>query len=105
MRNTASIYPNGIDSRVYAQDINLENISVFNEYQSLLAQGRYIEASELLNNSDAYFYGAWMLNLLENRLRKIGENVMSMEKPKLTIYQSGEPKVNVGMTWISNDLE
>ena len=105
MKSTYSIYPRGIDSRVYAQDINIENVSVFNEYQSLLAQGKYKDASNLLNNSDVYFYGAWMFNLLENRLNEIGKYVMSMEKPKLTIYQSEEPTVNIGMTWIGDDLE
>lgn len=105
MNNTYSIYPNGIDSRVYAQDINIENVSVFDKYQSLLAQGKYTESSVLLNNSDASFYGAWMLNLLENRLHEIGKIVMSIEKPKLTTYQSEEPNVNVGMTWIGDDLE
>ena len=107
MKKTYSIYPDGIDSRVYAQDINIENVSVFNEYQSLLAQGKYTEASKLLNNSDAYFYGAWMLNLLENRLSKIGKYVvMSMgEKPKLTIYQYEEPNTDVGMTWISDETK
>ena len=105
MKSTYSIYPRGIDSRVYAQDINIENVSVFNEYQSLLAQGKYEEASIFLNNSDAYFYGAWMLNLLENRLHEIGKYVMPMEKPKLTIYQSEEPETNIGMTWIGDDLK
>lgn len=106
MKNTHSIYPNGIDSRVYAQDINIENVSIINDYQSLLAQGEYPKASALLNNSDAYFYGAWMLNLLENRLNLIGKNVMEMIKPKLTIYQSEEPEGEPnGMVWIGDDLE
>ena len=105
MKNTYSIFPNGIDARVYAQDINLENLSVLHEYQSLLTQGKYTDASVFLNNSDVYFYGAWMLNLLENRLHKIGKYVITMEKPKLTIYQQEEPNTDVWMTWISDEAK
>jgi hypothetical protein len=104
MKNTYTIFPSGIDSRVYAQDINLENVSVFNEYQSLLSREKYTDASTFLNNSNVDFYGAWMLNLLENRLYAIDKYIASMEKPKLTIYQSEEPITDNGMTWIGDDL-
>ena len=79
MKNTHTIFPSGIDSRIYAQDITLDNLETFNKYQTLLAQKKYSEASVLLNNSDAYFYGAWMLNLLEKRLNAIGEYLIDLE--------------------------
>ena len=101
MKNTYTIFPSGIDSRVYAQDITLDNLETFNKYQTLLAQKKYSEASVLLNNSDAYFYGAWMLNLLEKRLNAIGEYLINLEEDVLTHYGETEPEnAEYGLNWI-----
>ena len=106
MKNTHTIFPSGIDSRVYAQDITLNDLETFSKYQSLLAQGKYSEASVLLNNSDAYFYGAWMLNLLEKRLNAIGEYLIDLEEDVLTYVNENEPENSVyGMHWISDEFE
>ena len=106
MINIYTIFPNGIDSRVYAQDINLNNIEIFSKYQTLLEQGKYSEASALLNNSDASFYGSWMLNLLEKRLNAIGDYLINLEKDVLTYYSEIEPENSeYGMNWISDELE
>lgn len=105
MKNTYTIFPDGIDSRVYAQDITLNDIKTFSEYQALLAQGEYTKASDKLNNSDAYFYGAWMLNLLEKRLKAIGDYLINYKEDILTYYSETEPKnVESGFNWISDEL-
>ena len=105
MKNTHTIFPSGIDSRVYAQDITLNDLETFSKYQALLAQGKYSEASVLLNNSDAYFYGAWMLNLLEKRLKAIGDYLISLEEDVLTHYSENEPEnAEYGLNWISDKL-
>ena len=106
MKNTYTIFPSGIDSRVYAQDITLNDLETFKKYQTLLAQKKYSEASVLLNNSDAYFYGAWMLNLLEKRLNAIGEYLIDLEEDVLTYVNENEPENSVyGMHWISDEFE
>ena len=74
MKDTHTVFPYGIDSRVYAQDITLNDLEIFSKYQTLLAQGKYTEASVLLNNSDAYFYGAWMLIMWQNNLLRLYPN-------------------------------
>ena len=67
MRNVLSIFPDGIDTRVYFSDICLEDVPVMNTYQELIKSEKYSEASELLNNNDNItFYGAWVLNLFSN---------------------------------------
>ena len=106
MKNTDTIFPDGgIDSRVYAQDITLNDLETFSKYQTLIAQGKYTEASDLLNNSDVYFYGAWMLNLLEKRLQAIGNYVRNLEDEVLTCGSESEPEnVTYGTNWISDEL-
>ena len=106
MKNTYTIFPNGIDSRVYAQDITLNDLETFSKYQTLIAQGKYSEASILLNNSDAYFYGAWMLNLLEKRLNAIGSYLIGLEKDVLTYVSEAKPEnTTYGIHWISDEFE
>ena len=92
---------------VYAQDITLNDIETFSEYQALLAQGKYKDASLKLVNSDVCYYGAWMLNLLENRLKAIGEYLFyKVEDNVLTHYSETEPEnVEYGFNWISDELE
>ena len=102
MKSTYTIFPNGIDSRVYAQDITLNDLETFSKYQALLAQGKYTEASVLLNNSDAYFYGAWMLNLLEKRLKAIGIYLTDLKEEILTYGGETEPEdVSYGGSFVS----
>ena len=106
MKNIYTIFPSGIDSRIYAQDITLNDLETFSKYQTLLAQGKYTEASVLLNNSDAYFYGAWMLNLLEKRLNAIGDYLITLEEDVLTYAGETEPEnVSHGTSWISDEFE
>ena len=105
MRNVLSVFPDGIDSRVYFSDINLENVSVMNQYQELIKAGRYTDASQLLNSNDnIFFYGAWVLNMFENRLRNTGKYLLSKEKTSANIYQPEEPTENLrkNLIWIGD---
>ncbi len=102
MKNTISIFPKGIDTRTFFSDISIDYTDLMSQYQLLIKQGKYSEASPLLNNSDASFYGAWIFNLFDNRLKNIGEYLLTLEKPKLTIYQNTEPNEGLieNLTWI-----
>lgn len=105
MRNESSIFPDGIDSRVYFSDIDLNNVEFMNTYQELIKNGKYSEASQLLNSNDnVFFYGAWVLNMFENRLRNIGEYLLTKEKQSANIYQPDEPTENLkyNMIWIGD---
>lgn len=55
MKNVISIFPDGIDSRVFFSDIDLDNVNVMSEHGDLIKQGKYTDASQLLNNSDVFF--------------------------------------------------
>lgn len=88
-----------IDNRLYFSDISINKESMMNEYQSLLSQGRFDDALDLIQDED--FYGAWLLNLLENRLHNLYIYIDGLDKPVLETYQIGEPSgVSVGMVWI-----
>ena len=103
MKNINTKFPNSIDDRVFAMDISINQVPIMNQYYSLLNSGAYTKASELLNNSEVFSYGAWCLNLLENRLNAIGKYVMDLEDINLITYIETEPsesEVFDGMNWI-----
>lgn len=104
MKNTLSIFPNGIDDLIYFSDISLDQVEVMNQYQKLLNEGKYTEASQLLDSSEVSFYGAYLLNILENRLNKIGKYLLTKEKPIANIYQDEQPSQTLknNTVWIGN---
>ena len=102
MRDTSTKFPSEIDNRIFAQDISINQVPIMQEYYRYLESGNYTRATELLNNSDVFFYGAWVLNLLEERLHAIGDYVINTDlKPDLVTYSDTEPSsINEGMCWI-----
>ena len=56
----------------------------FYQYLNL---GLYTKAFELLDSSEAFYYGAWLLNMLEDRLCIIGDYISK-------IYGTSEPPID-----------
>ena len=103
MKSIQTKFPSEIDSRIFFIDVDLSQVPIMKNYYTLINAGEYSRASELLNNSEVSFYGAWILNLLENRLCAIGNYVMGLEKNKLMTYSNSEPsndEIYEGMNWI-----
>ena len=101
MRDISTKFPQSIDDRIFFQDISPEQIPIMKQYYSILKNGNYTKASEFLNNSGVFSYGAWCLNLLENRLYAIGNYVMNLENINLVNYSKSEPtNVEDGTAWI-----
>ncbi len=101
-KNTKTKYPQQIDDRIFFQDVNILQVPIMNNYYTLLNNGNYSMASEYLNDSEVFFYGAWVLNLFENRLYEIGNfTVNILPKNILTHYHQDEPTDTYdGMNWI-----
>lgn len=101
-----SVFPAEIDERVFFQDVSLDQLQTYNEYQNLLATGQYSKASELLLNSDITAYSAEVFNYFERKLYNIETETMRRvseieaekadaikiaSKLRLTYYGSTEP--------------
>ena len=102
MKYTAnSLYPEGIDPLIFYQDCDIDHKSILGEYYQLINNDHFQQAATLLNNSEIDFYGAWLLNMIEDRLRATEENidVWVGEKPVLTIVSSSPP-ANTDAHWI-----
>lgn len=93
MKNDQSVFPDQYDPLIFFSDADLDNFTTYQQYYVLFEMNQYTQASNLLNNSDVDFYGAWLLNLLENELYAIESNMDEFidEKPKLAAYSSTAP--------------
>lgn len=100
MKDTSTKFPTEIDSRIFFQDISIDDLDVWEQHKTLISSESYTKASELLNDSEIDFYGAWLLNLLENRLEAIGSFLLQKNKPNLQVYSSVEPVAKAGLHWI-----
>ena len=103
MRNTQTVFPNGVDELQFFNDISIDQVPIMENYLRLLNSGNYTSASEYLKNSGVFYYGAWFLNMMENRLRTIGNYLTNLEDLELVTYSDSEPsesKVFDGMNWI-----
>ena len=103
MRNTQTVFPNGVDELQFYSDISIDQVYIMENYLRLLNSGNYTSASEYLKNSGVFYYGAWFLNMMENRLRTIGNYLTNLEDLELVTYSDSEPsesEVFDGMNWI-----
>ena len=103
MRNTQTVFPNGVDELQFYSDISIDQVYIMENYLRLLNSGNYTSASEYLKNSGVFYYGAWFLNMMENRLRTIGNYLTNLEDLELVTYSDSEPsesEVYDGMNWI-----
>ena len=103
MRNTQTVFPNGVDELQFFSDISIDQVPIMENYLRLLNSGNYTSASEYLKNSGVFYYGAWFLNMMENRLRTIGNYLTNLEDLELVTYSDSEPSesgVFDGMNWI-----
>ena len=101
MKDASTKFPQEIDDRIFWQDLQIYQTPIMQKYYTYLNAGNYDEASDLLNNSDVFFYGAWILNLLENRLYAIEKYVFDLDKNKIVEYQRTEPfNISQGTVWI-----
>ena len=104
MRNTQTVFPNDVDELQFFSDISIDQVPIMENYLRLLNSGNYTSASEYLKNSGVFYYGAWFLNMMENRLRTIGNYLTNLEDLNLVTYSDSEPsesEVFDGMNWIS----
>ena len=103
MRNTQTVFPNGVDELQFFSDISIDQVPIMENYLRLLNSENYTSASEYLKNSGVFYYGAWFLNMMENRLRTIGNYLTNLEDLELVTYSDSEPsesEIFDGMNWI-----
>lgn len=97
-------FPSSVDERIFYNDLDLNGVETLNKYKKLLDASDYDGASILLNESDVDYFGAWLLNTLELRIRAIQEHLLTKEKPTLQVYSSTTPTdLKKNLVWVGGD--
>lgn len=94
-----SVFPEDIDPLIFYQDASIERKPELGQYYVYLNENNFDAAKDYLANSTLDYYGAWLLNLVENRLYAIEDNVDEYvgEKPKIVIHSAKEPHDYIGI--------
>lgn len=102
--DTTSNYPSKIDDMLFFQDNDLVKIEIINHYENLIAQGKYNEANDYIENQQGvYGYFADFFNALENRISSLQDYLSTKEKKNFFIFSDDgeEPEeVNKDTIWI-----
>ncbi len=100
--NPTSYYPNKIDEMTFFQDNNLDKVEIMNHYNNLIAQGKYSEASDYINQQEGvYGFFADFFNLIENRIYNLQEYLLNKQKKQPFVYYDEYPSViNEDTIWI-----
>lgn len=104
--NTRSYFPEGIDPMIFFQDNDLEQIEVIENYNKLIALGKYTEANQYIQmHENVYGYFADFFNAIENRIYNLQEFLLTKEPiKKQYVYfnptaEQTEPDIDEGMLW------
>ena len=100
--NSVSYYPFKIDDRIFFQDNSLDNLDIINTYNNLIAQGKYTEASNYINQQkNVYGYFADFFNAIENRIFTLQSFLLTKQKNNPHVYSDVEPEdICNSMIWI-----
>lgn len=104
-----SYYPQKIDEMVFFQDSNLETIEIMNHYNTLIAQGKYSEASDYIDQQEGICgFLADYLNLIENRVYALQEYLLqkpAKKQPFLYYAEKKYPSPAISIFTDTDDVE
>ena len=89
-----SVYPDNFDPLIFFQDANIERAPLLSQYYEYLRNNNFSAARDYLYDSTLDFYGACLLNMIEDRLYTVEDNIEDVvgEKPEIVVYRQTEPK-------------
>ncbi len=105
--NPVSYYPNKIDEMTFFQDNSLDNVEIMGHYNNLIAQGKYSEASDYINQQEGvYGFFADFFNLIENRIYSLQDYLLSKPPKKQPfIYYDEEEHFSIGDLHVFTDTD
>ena len=104
-KNGEVLFPDDIDKRSFFSDIGLQNKEMLTNHNTLMNVKEYRRASAYAESTGHEYYGAYLFNALEGRVKQIGEYVLHEETVRIRpYYQQEEPTEGLydNLTWISS---
>lgn len=103
---TKSSFPNQIDDLLFFQDIKLSKADCIPKFQKQLADKNYSEASQILKDSGAFYYGSDLFNYMEDMQYRLQSYLKTHPKTNPHVFSNKKP-INAanGLMWISSEPE
>ena len=104
-KNGNVLFPEDYDERSFFSDIGLQNKNMLTDHNTLMNVHEYRRASEYAESTGHEYYGAYLFNALEGRVKAIGEHELTEEAVRIRpYYQEEEPTEDLyeNLTWISS---
>lgn len=100
--NPLSIYPRGVDELIFFQDVDISHAPIMEHYQKLIAEGKYTEANNFIDQqSNIHGYFAGLFNLLETRIDALQTYLLTKKKNITHVTSDTEPEnIKRGTIWI-----
>lgn len=104
--NPVSYYPQQIDEMIFFQDTDLENMAIMAHYNDLIAQGKYSEANDYIDQQEGiYGFFADFFNLIENRIYTLQSYLLTKEKINPFIFYNDKQYLTVENMSIYSDID
>ena len=104
-KNGEILFPDDIDNRSFFSDIGLQDKSKLTDHNKLMRNRAYRRASAYAEETGHEYYGAYLFNALEGRVKRIGEYLLNDDTDSIRPYYQGEePSEDLynNLTWISS---
>lgn len=111
LHRTTTSFPGSVDARSYYSDVSLQHTDVMNNYNRLIKQKKYKEASQYLydtiesQNMNLDYNGAYVWNRTDNQMVAIENYAVNvMEETNIRPhYSNGSPSTRWDqMSWITS---
>lgn len=102
MYDVESRYPLGVDDLIFFEDVNLDGVQIMKRFNDLVAEKRYTEASNYIENQDVVFaHIAKLYNMIENRIYATQSHIDEIAKHKTNphVYGSEPTDPYAGEIW------
>lgn len=96
-----------IEGMTFFSDVKLSNKSIMDEYDAYVAQGKYDEASEYIEDANKqgkiYSYSAYFYNLIENKIKAVQDYLLNEKVKQSSPFKYSEEKpidIEIGEFWL-----
>ena len=105
-KNGDVLFPDGLDERSFFSDIGLDDKQKLFDHNTLIKARAYKRASEYAESTGHEYYGAYLFNAMEGRVKNIGEYALTEEVTRIRPYyqeeEPGQSEYYDNLTWISS---
>lgn len=95
-----SNFPNEIDDLLFFSDVRISQNEILNQFNNLISQNKFTEASNYLNSSNLNNINASLFNYFQDAVVKIQTHQLSKQYNNPVISSVSEPSQHTNKHWI-----